>query len=225
MSANPMHTAAEFVQKLAADLSKGDLELPVFPDSVVRIQRAFSSPDTDVDEIIRIISSDPALAARVLQLANSAAMRTAVEISDVRQAVVRMGQKLVQSSAVAFALRQAERNEQLTPESKEAFQQIWRESIEIAALCHVLTKKHTKLSADEALLTGLLSVIGRLYIFMKAQDYEGMTPAELEDVLSDWHPSISKAIAESWGMSPEMVEALETQLDTDPPLKETASLS
>lgn len=225
MSAEALPTAAGFVQQLAMDLNKGNIELPTFPDSVIRIQQAFQSEDTHTDDIVRIISSDPALAARVLQLSNSAALRAAQEIVDVRQAVVRMGRDLVRSSAVAFALRQAERHDKLSQESKSALKAIWEESVELAALCHVITKKFTKLRADEALLTGLLSVLGRLYILMKCEDYGGIEFAELEQILAGWHSAISKAIAESWGMSDELASALESQLETDPELKETASLT
>jgi HD-like signal output (HDOD) protein len=218
-------SAASFVQQLAVDLNKGNIELPMFPDSVIRIQQAFRSEETDTDEIIQIINSDPALAARVLQLSNSAALRAAAEIVDVRQAVIRMGRDLVRSSAVSFAIRQAERHEALTPESRAVLKEIWEESVELAALCHVISKKFTKLRSDEALLAGLLSVLGRLYILIKSEEYDAISFAELEQILSQWHPAISKAIAESWGMSEELASALESQLDTDPELKDTASLT
>ena len=89
----------------------------------------------------------------------------------------------------------------------------------------MIAKKYTKLNADEALLTGLLSVLGKLYIFMKAEDFESMDYSELETILADWHPAISKAIAESWNMSDDMVYALETQLEENPDVKEDASLA
>ena len=225
MSAEAMHTAASFVQQLAGDLNKGDLELPMFPDSVIRIQRALRASEVDLDKIVQIISSDPSLAARVLQLANSAAVRAANEIVEVRQAVIRIGNKLVQSSAVAFALRQAEQSQGLSADSRAVLKDIWSESVELAARCYVISKQYTKLSADEALLTGLLSVLGRLYIFMKSLQAGGLDYAELEPILTDWHPAISKAIAESWNMSEELVNALETQLDTNPALRESASLA
>lgn len=225
MSAEAMQTAAGFVQQLAGDLNKGDLELPMFPDSVIRIQQAFQVEDVNIDEVIRIISSDPSLAARVLELSNSAAIRGASEISEVRQAVIRMGNKLVQSSVVAYAIRQAERNEGISDDSRKVLKEIWEESVELAARCYVIAKKFTRLNADEALLTGLLSVLGRLYIFLKSQDYGAMDYAELEAILADWHPSISKAIAESWDMSDDLVNALESQLDTDPPVQESATLT
>ena len=225
VSAEAMQAAAGFVQQLANDLNADSLELPMFPDSVIRIQQVFRAEEVDIDDVVQIISSDPALAARVLELSNSAANRAASEITDVRQAVIRVGNKLVQSSAVAFAIRQAERNEGLSDASRTALKNIWAESVELASRCYVIAKNFTKLNADEALLTGLLSVLGRLYIFMKAEDHSGLDYAELETILADWHPAISKAIAESWNMSDELVTALETQLESNPALRETASLA
>lgn len=225
MSANALKTAAGFVQQLANDLNNDNLELPMFPDSVIRIQQVFREDEADIDEVVRIIGSDAALAARILQLANSAALRGVSEITEIRQAVIRIGNKLVQSSAVAFAIRQAERSEGLSDELRMALKNLWTQSTELASRCYVIAKKFTKLNADEALLTGLLSVVGRLYIFTKAQEHEDLDYAELDMVLAEWHPAISKAIAESWNMSEDLVHALETQLDSNPELQETASLA
>lgn len=225
MSAQAMQTAASFVEQLAGDLNRGDLELPMFSGTAVRIQKAFQVDEVDIDEIVRLISSDPAIAARVLELANSAAIRGNSQITDIQQAVVRMGDKLVQSSVLAFALRQAERSSGLSDASKTALRALWIESIELAARCHVIAREFTKLNANEALLAGLLSVVGRLYIHWKLQEQGLEIDAELEAVLADWHPAISKAIGESWNMSDELVNALELQLETDPPLQERATLA
>jgi len=225
MSAEAMQAAAGFVQELAGDLNKGNLELPMFSGTAVRIQKAFQVEDVNIDEIARLISSDPAIAARVLELANSAAIRGAIQITDLRQAVIRMGDKLVQSSVLTFALRQVERNDGLTDDSKTKLRSIWIESIELAARSYVIAKEYTKLNANEALLTGLLSVVGRLYILLKSQECGIEDEEALEQVLADWHPAISKAIGESWNMSDALVDALELQLETDPPLQENATLA
>ena len=223
MSAEAMQTAAGFVQQLSEDLNKGDLELPMFSGTAVRIQRAFQAEEVNIDEIVRLISSDPAIAARVLELANSAAIRGASQITELRQAVVRMGDKLVQTSVLSFALRQVQRSKGLSNQAKAALRAIWIESIELAARSYVIAREFTKLNAREALLCGLLSVIGRLYVLLKShecgvEDYVG-----LEQVIADWHPAISKAIADSWDMPEELVDALELQLETNPPLQEYAT--
>ena len=216
MTAEAMQTAAEFVGELAGDLNKGDLELPMFSGTAVRIQRALQDEDVKIDEIVRLISSDPAIAARVLELANSAAIRGGREITDLRQAVIRMGNKIVQSSVLNFALRQVERNGGLPDGVKTTLRRIWVDSVELAARCYVIAREFTTISPNEALLAGLLSVIGRLYILLKSVEHGMADDTELEQVLSDWHPAISKAIAESWNMSDELVDALESQMETNP---------
>ena len=225
MSVAAMQTAAGFVEELAGDLNSGNLELPMFSGTAVRIQKAFQVEEVDIEQIVRLISSDPAIAARVLELANSAAIRGAIQIKDLRQAVIRMGDKLVQSSVMTFAMRQVESNDGLSQSAKTALRALWVESIELAARCYVIAREFTKLKANEALLTGLLSVIGRLYIMLKSREQGIEDDPELEKVLDDWHPAISKAIAESWNMSDQLTEALEMQLETDPPLREEASLA
>jgi HD-like signal output (HDOD) protein len=211
---------------LARDLTNNDLELPTFPDAVVRIQQAFQKSETSASEIVRIISSDPALAAIVIKIANSAAVRTSsTEIVDVRKAVIQMGFKLVQSSAISFALRQLERNEDLSADARTALKNIWTESVELAARNYVIAKQYTKLNAEEAMLAGLLSVLGRLYIFMKSIEYPDITYSELDEILTEWHPTIAKAIAETWGMPDELAMALENQLHTDLPVEEKPTLA
>ena len=217
MSQAVQATSLLLVERLAADLNDKRLELPAFPDSVVRIQQTIRDERKDIDDVVAIVSSDPALAARFLQLANSAAMRTGdAVITDVRAAVLRLGLKLVSCVAVSFATRQLERNDGYSPEDRARLEGIWKDSLDVASICHVLAKRFTRVAADEALLTGLLHVLGHLYVFLRAHD-EGMelTPEELDSIAEDWHPAIAKAIAESWGMSEGLVAAMEQQKDFD----------
>jgi len=207
-------TAQDFVFALTEDLNKKDLELPAFPDTVIRIQHALQSDDIDIDSIIHLIKSDPALTARILQTASSAATGPKrSEIIDVRRAVIVMGIKLVQSSVLAFALRQVSMSAGFSPPAKNELKSIWNESIDTAATCSVLAKEFTPVNPDEALLTGLLSVIGRLYIFMKSQQHPELDAVDLREIIDDWHPTIAKAIAESWGLSEALCDALAHQLE------------
>jgi HD-like signal output (HDOD) protein len=51
------------VQMLAKDLSKGGLELPSFPDIVIRTRRALADDNVTTEQIVQIIGADPLLAA------------------------------------------------------------------------------------------------------------------------------------------------------------------
>ena len=63
----------QFVQQLAANL-KPELDLPAFPQVVRQLQIALISDRTTIKDIVGIISSEPVLSARFMQMANSAAM-------------------------------------------------------------------------------------------------------------------------------------------------------
>jgi len=216
VSANAQTAAVSFIGRLAQDLNDKKLELPAFPDAVIRIQQAVQDEDKDVEDIVNILSSDPALAARLLQLANSAAMRSGgADISDVRTAVLRLGFKLVSSVAVSFAMRSLQRNDSYSTEDRARLEEIWNQSLDVAAVCQVIAKNFTKISADEALLTGLLHLLGHLYVFMRSQEEVDLSPEELASISQDWHTAIAKAIVETWGLSEGLATAMEQQEDYD----------
>ena len=63
------------VQQLAKDLSKGDLELPSFPDIALRVRKALDDENATTDQIVQILGAEPVLAAKILAISNSAALR------------------------------------------------------------------------------------------------------------------------------------------------------
>ena len=63
---------------------------------------------------MRVVGSEPALAARLMQIANSAALNfTGKPINDLRTAINRMGHNMVRSAAIAFAMSQLKKVDSL----------------------------------------------------------------------------------------------------------------
>lgn len=218
MSNTAQSLGFSFVEQLAQDLRDERLELPAFPEAVLRIQRALQSPDTSTDDVVRILGSEPGLAARLLRIANSAEFRRMdQDVTDLRKAVSRMGFNMVRSVAVAFAMRQLRRKDTYSPAAQAQLEQAWNDSLEVAAACFVIAKRFTRLNPDQALLTGLLHVLGRLYIIMRARDNEDLSETQLREIVDGWHANIGKAILESWGLPEELQRAVgdQDQLDAD----------
>jgi HD-like signal output (HDOD) protein len=88
---------------------------------------------------------------------------------------------------------------------------VWKDSIETAAACFVIAKRLTRVNPDQALLVGLLHVLGRLYIIMRAGDMDGLSDADIREVVGSWHATIGKAILESWGLPEALQHAVEHQ--------------
>jgi HD-like signal output (HDOD) protein len=208
--------ALTFLQGLAAEVSQGNVNLPCFPDVVIRIRQALEDPNTRVSQAVRIVGAEPRLAARLLQTANSAIFNPSGRpITELRTAITRLGNRVVQSSAMAFAVQQL----RLTPALRsigKPLKSLWEESVAVAAICQVAARR-TEVNADEAFLAGLLHGIGRLYIMVRTASASQATRVDpsLLELIDGWHPSIGKAVLENWGFSEAMAEAVGNQHQYD----------
>src|ERR1700675_1976848 len=219
--------ALTFLQKLATEVSAGTVDLPCFPDVVVRISHALADPTTSSDRLVTIVGAEPRLAARVLQTANSAAFNSSGKpLTDLRAAVTRLGQQMVQSTAMSYAMRHM-KNEASLRSIAQPLAELWNSSIAVASISKLVAKR-TKVRADEAFLTGLLHGIGTLYIMARAATLANELGGELAwmmELIGGWHASIGKAVLQSWGFNEPMCEAVGDQGEIDRRWKHEANLT
>src|SRR3989337_811087 len=69
--------------------------LPSLPTVVVDLLNLLQSDDTADSEIVALISQDPGLTARLLKLANSAAMGLRMQVTSIQRAVPLLGRDRV----------------------------------------------------------------------------------------------------------------------------------
>lgn len=206
----PSAAAFEFVKQLASELSAGNVELPSFPDVAMRVQRVLADENVAPDVVVRVVGSEPALATRVLQMANSAALnpggRAVVEL---RTAVARMGFDMLRSAAITFAMTQLRKADVYKPIEKP-MNLLWQRSVVVATASFVVAKRFSRLSPDAALLAGLLHNVGKLYILTRAARHAELFEDQptYTTIVRDWHANIAKALLENWGVADELVEAI-----------------
>jgi HD-like signal output (HDOD) protein len=208
--------ALDFLARLAAEVSKGIVDLPCFPDVVVRIRQALADPSTTPEKTVTIVGNEPRLAARLLQMANSAAFNPSGRpLTDLRSAITRLGYQVVQSAAVGYAVQQMKYAGPLRSIAKP-LSELWKECVSVASVSQAVARR-TTVSPDEAFLTGLLHGIGRLYIMVRAMGHaaEFGNDQVFLDMVSDWHAPIGKAVLENWGFAEEMCNAVGEQQDYD----------
>ncbi len=206
-----------FVKGLAAELSKGQVELPSVPDVVVRLQETLSDDNVSNETVVRVLGSEPVLAGKLMTMANSAALNSAGRrIADLRTAVARVGFNIVRSAALTFAIEQLRRAEKFR-DIEAPLNELWMESVQVAALCNVIARRFTSLNGDSALLTGLLHNVGRIYILTRASDYPSLAadPLTYKSIVRDWHSNVAKALLENWRVADEIAEAVAGYEDLD----------
>lgn len=202
----------QFVQQLAANL-KPELDLPAFPQVVRRLQMALASDKTTIRNVVDIVSSEPVLSARFMQMANSAAMNpNGTPVASLNNAVNRLGFNLVRTVSTAFALRQLSRDSSLAG-IRPDLEQVWKTSNDVAATCYAVAKQAFGRQPDEAMMAGLLHSIGRLYILMHAHhnDPTMRDDPAFAETLETWQPVIGRAILEAWGLPARICDAVENQ--------------
>jgi HD-like signal output (HDOD) protein len=206
-----------FVRALAAELSDGKVELPSVPDIVTRLQKALAQENVSNDTVVKLVGAEPALAGRLMTIANSAALNvTGRAIPDLRSAVGRVGFNIVRSAALSFAVEQLKLAKEYRA-LERPLDGLWRRSVTVAALAHVVAKRFTNLNADAALLAGVLSCVGRIYILTRTQRHPELFADQLayQTIVRDWHSNVAKAILENWHLSDEIVAAVSDHEDPD----------
>ncbi len=204
-----------FVQALAAELSLGRVDLPSFPEIAVRVQRVLADGNSSLDQVVRVIGSEPALAAKLLRIANSVSHnRSGKPVTDLRTAINRMGSNMVRSISMSFAMAQIRNNNQLAC-VKQYLDELWERSILVAALAFVLAKTRAKINPDEAMLAGMMHGIGKLYILTRAANHPELydSAGTLRHIMSEWHAEIGKSILENWEFADDVIRAVADQND------------
>jgi len=205
---------ARFLDRITEELGDGPINLPYFPDVVLRVRRALDDPGSSADDIVRIAGAEPRLAARLIQTANSVVFNPSGRSSPhLRAAVTRLGHHLVQSVAMVFAIQQMKADSTLRGVSRP-LGDLWEKSIAVGSICQVLARQ-LNVPTDKVFMTGLLHGIGHFYILVRAAESE--SPVAYADLpsrlVAERHPAIGKSVLEKWGFETVVCDAVGSQRD------------
>jgi HD-like signal output (HDOD) protein/ActR/RegA family two-component response regulator len=189
--------------------------LPVMPDVYSELRVALSRENVDVQEIAQLLTSEPVMAAKVLQMANSAFFRLARPTVSINQAVSYLGVPAIRNLITSPSIFSPSPNR--CPSTLVNFEQLLSHSHAAAAAAQGLATSLSR--GDEALLAGLLHNIGywvlahecpgRLAdaVEMAAAEHIPLYEAEAR-VLGSSHAQIGAYLLGLWGLPLPIVEAV-----------------
>jgi len=212
-------TPDELRARLHELVGRGDFEVPPYPAVALKLQRIFSRDNYGIGEISDTISADPALAARVLGLANTALYRAADEITTLPRAVNRLGARVVSSIALAVGLGTSAMQAGMLFDVKF---RVWRRSVTAALGCQKLAPLRG-LDANEAFLVGLIHGFGRSVAVAALERLLTQERAGSPLVLMQWlaiaeaeRQDLALAVADRWQLPSEIVAALRPEAASTP---------
>jgi HD-like signal output (HDOD) protein len=190
--------------------------LPTLPTVVSEILTALENPKTSAEDVNNIISSDPALTAKILKLVNSAFFGFPREISSVTHAVVVLGFATVRNVAITASVFSSFSGKGSDVFNREAF---WLHSIGTGVISQ-LVARHCRLSiVEDSFVAGLLHDLGKIIldeyfhdIFVECLNEScenKISFVEAEERLMDTgHHRIGYWLASKWNMPKPIIEAI-----------------
>ena len=139
------------------------------PEVALRIRAAMQQPNYNASTIARLLTADPGTCAYLMRIANSSIYGGVVPITDVENAVGRLGIGATRNLVTSYALRAMfqTRNRVLA----KLMKQTWARSARLAAVTAVISGQCTGFDPDRAMLSGLLQDIGVLPLVLTLENY------------------------------------------------------
>jgi putative nucleotidyltransferase with HDIG domain len=135
-------------------------DLSTTPALLGKILTLFRDDNASTEDLCTLISYDPAMAERVLRVANSAFFAHSGQIKDIHQAVLFLGLERIKAIAVGMTVI----NVFPSPGSFHV-ENLWLHSYEVAFLSSALSDHIAVTQPQECFLSGLLHDIGRLVLY------------------------------------------------------------
>lgn len=187
-----------FLEQLYQALRSDKLVLPTLPEMALKVRDVVSDENSSLADVAKVINRDPALAARLIQLANSPLLKSRVPIESVDMAVMRMGASMVKNIVTAMVMEQLFQATHEVTDRK--LRQCWKHASEVSSIAVGIALQYPHYAADQAMLAGLVHDIGILPILTMAEDHPELLQDEskLDDLIQRAHPFVGQAILKHW---------------------------
>jgi putative nucleotidyltransferase with HDIG domain len=193
--------------------------LPTPPETYLRLTELLQNQNIQIEDVARVIESDPGLTARLLQVVNSVAFGYGGKLTTVEEAVQIAGVEVVRSLLLALQARHFAENRL---KNKKLLTTFWHHSIETSARCRILARaEKLNLTEQEICFTaGLLHDIGKLVLaaseekiyadLIAASARDGVPVFEKElEVYGATHADIGAYLLGLWGLPDTIVHPVE----------------
>jgi putative nucleotidyltransferase with HDIG domain len=202
----------ERVRQLVGKMSR----VPSPPDLYFNIAKAIRSQCADLDEIANLILQDMAITAKLLQLANSAALGLRSRVTTVHQAIQYLGLEMTRSLVLlAHTFSYFDKGRAVG----FSLEKLWNHALKVATLAQQIADYEGAECVDEAFLAGLLHDLGKLLlavnmpveysqILKTAQTKKTPTWQEEIEKFGGTHAELGAELLATWNFPLSIVEAV-----------------
>ncbi len=178
------------------------------PELVLKVNDMVNRDDTSATDIAAVISQDPALATRILMVANSPMYASSRQIDTISRAVTILGTKQIRDLILSASAAKVFKG---IPNDVISVEDFWHHSLYCALLARALAEMSKRVNAETMFTAGLLHDIGHLVMFNRVPEQsaaailltiQGDADRDLFDaereVLGFTHCDVGASLAERW---------------------------
>ncbi|MBT0963725.1 HDOD domain-containing protein [Denitromonas iodatirespirans] len=197
------------LEDIAEELSSRDVSFPTCFDAALMIRDALRDPGVSLRRVAGLIGMEPLVLAKVLRVANSAALNPSGRaITDIETAVTRIGVEATRTIAISTAMDQLLRSKGLLCFG-ELPKALWLHTLRTAATARVIAGRLTRVNREEAMMAGLVHDLGAFYMLYRATQYEELRirPDSVKHLIAQWHESIGESLMHALGLPETIIQA------------------
>jgi two-component system, cell cycle response regulator len=197
---------------------KAAKRLPSPPGAALRVLELCRQDDADIQEISRVIASDPVLAGRLLKFANSPMAGIAREVTSIRDALLLLGLRTVKLTALGFSIAAPGQASRCAGFDLKAF---WAAGCLRAVIARWLAPRFHGVDREEAFTVALVAGLGQLalaqglgerYAQVLAEARKGLPLHQVErQMLGSDQVQICARLLQEWGLPVVLVQAVAAQ--------------
>lgn len=184
--------------------------LPTLPDQISRVLDETGRASAMDYNIVQIIQFDPAIASRVLQVANSTLYGYPSQIGSLQQAAGLLGPGVIKSIILTTPIFERFEGEDAIHRAGIDYYRLWRNSAAVGAVAGALGGQFEGFESDVCFTSGLLHDLGKISLaVLKPEAFQecyeqskkqGRSMLEVEqEILGITHVEIQLAMAANWG--------------------------
>ncbi len=189
-----------------------------FPSIAIEVGKVINSEDGSVRDVAKLIESDPALTAKLLRVANSAAFPSVSEVDTVPKAITRIGSRTINQVLTGIEVARCFEGVENAAFSIDEF---WRHSIYTALIAQNIANICRKVEPGVAFTAGLLHDIGDLILYNATKergeqcfsqslfDNDGLETYKTEqDFFGFDHSDVGYELASQWSLPTSIQESI-----------------
>lgn len=206
---NLAQSEASLASMISASVLGGRVELPAMPEVALKARELLAAEHLNLRELDELLTADPAIAAALLRLANSAHFGGMGRVKTINMAVQRIGMQEVGAIVTGLALKG--QFDHPDPLKKQLLEVLWDHSITTAFAARKIAKE-VGIDPEQAFLGGLLHDCGKVIVLSAIDGLEGgaLEVAPTRDVvvelMSQLHLNFGHHLLSTWNIESELAE-------------------